>query len=90
MILNTNPTNITIEMSLREMMDKLKGKIWGKKDGRVDAAASPFESPPGYINDNPMFPAKSSVPSSNDTIDFVLGMDFPKVEKSQRQVESQE
>jgi hypothetical protein len=74
MLLNTTRTNITIERSPREMLDKLKSKIL---DGRVDAAATPWQSP-RYIEDNPMFPEHSS----NDTIDFVLGMDFPKVTKS--------
>jgi len=64
------------------MLDKLKKKILGKSEGKVSMLESPTESPPEYVDDNPMFPAKPSVHSSNDTIGFVLGTDYPKVTKS--------
>ena len=64
------------------MLDKLKRKILGKSEGKVNVLESPTESPPEYVVGNPMFPAKPSVYSSHDTIGFLLGTDYPKVTKS--------
>ena len=65
------------------MLDILKGKILGKTISRKNTGVeSPAESPPAYVDDNPMFPTKPSVHQSNDTMGFVLGTDFPKVVKS--------
>lgn len=73
------------------MLEKMKGKLLGKKDGQKEMGIeSPMESPPVYVEDNPMFPAKPSVHQSNETMGFVLGMDFPKVAKSPKKKKSSE
>ena len=74
------------------MLDKLKGKISGKKSRPTGGMGieSPMESPPEYADNNPMFPAKPSVHQSTDTMGFVLGMDFPKVAKSPKRKKSKD
>jgi len=66
------------------MFEKLKSKIKAVPKPASPSVEYPSMPSPSYVADNPMFPTHPSVHKSNETIGFVLGVDFPKVEKTKK------
>jgi hypothetical protein len=66
------------------MFQKLKSKLTTSqsRSKAQTSLESPSQSPPSYVDDNPMFPRMPSVHQSNESMGFILGTAFPKVDKS--------
>jgi hypothetical protein len=66
------------------MFEKLKSKLTPSQSRSKSQTAveSPSQSPPSYVEDNPMFPATPSVNQNNESMGFILGTAFPKAVKA--------
>jgi len=64
-------------LSTTAMSDKIKSKLRPSKTQSEAPIESPLLTPPKYVDDNPMFPAKPSKHKSDERIGFVLGTEYP-------------